>query len=214
MPRSNYAGFFAKPASYASAVAPPGPQTETPPTTSPQSLIGGSIGCAVGQAAQCLIPVPATTECATSSAGHVEQIQGQVQINRGSNLIPLKSGDQICRNDQIMTGSRSHALVKFADDTEITLSEKTSLKVDNYVYDPSNHPGLIMSWAEGAFRYVGSKLAPPKSSVRIETGLGNCFEILLNSASTIRRPGIWSSCVPTHSRSAGSRTAAAITSAQ
>jgi hypothetical protein len=172
MPRSNYGGFLAKPASYASAVAPPAPQTETPPATSPQSLIGGSIGCAVGQGAQCLIPVPATTECITSSAGHVEQIQGQVQINRGSNLISLKSGDQICRNDQITTGSGSHALVKFADDTEITLSEKTSLKVDNYVYDPSNHPAFIISWAEGAFRYLGTKVAPPKSTVRIETAFG------------------------------------------
>jgi hypothetical protein len=172
MPRSNYAGFFAKPASYASAVAPPAPQTETPPATSPQSLIGGSIGCAVGQAAQCLIPVPATTECATSSAGHVEQIQGQVQINRGSNLIPLKSGDQICRNDQIMTGSGSHVLVKFADDTQITLGEKTSMTVDNYVYDPNNHPGVIMKWAEGAFQYVSNKLGPPKSDVGIETPVG------------------------------------------
>jgi hypothetical protein len=172
VPRSISAGFFAKPASYVSAAARPSPQTATPAATSPHSLISGSIGCAVGQGAQCLIPVPATTECTAPCVGHVQQAQGQVQIKRGNSLITLKSGDQINLNDQIITAPGSSAQVTFADDTQITLGEKTSLTVDNYVYDPNNHPGVIMKWAEGAFQYVSNKLGPPKSDVRIETQFG------------------------------------------
>ena len=42
---------------------------------------------------------PATTSCDLPCAGHVQQVQGQVQVQRGNNLITLKPGDQINMND-------------------------------------------------------------------------------------------------------------------
>jgi hypothetical protein len=173
MPRPIYAGFFAKPAFFSSAAASPAPQTETPPSTSPHGLVGNSIGCAVGQGAQCLIPVPATASCDDPCVGHVQQVEGQVQIKRGGSLITLKAGDQINLNDQIITGVNSYALVAFKDDTQITLAEKTSIVVDSFVYDPNSHSGAVMSWAEGAFQYVSGLLVNKKElDRRIETSFG------------------------------------------
>lgn len=165
-PRLLYAGIVAKPVSFlpSAATPAPAPQTETPPATSPESLISGSIGCAVGQGAQCLIPVPATTECVTPCMGHVQTTQGQVQVKRGNTLITLKAGDQIDLNDRITTGDNSGAVLTFPDGSEITLSQKTSIVLDNYVYDPDAKPGVIMNWIEGAFAYVSSALGPSEAA--------------------------------------------------
>ena len=155
-PRSTYAGFSVKTVSFSSAAPRPARQTETPPSTSPQSLIGGSIGCAVGQGAQCLIPIPATASCDMPCVGHVQEVAGQVQIKRGNSLMTLKPGDQINLNDRIITGDNSSALVSFSDGSQMTLGGKTSLVVDDYVFDPNNNADnkARYEWLEGAFQYV------------------------------------------------------------
>lgn len=156
-PRSLYGGIVAKSASFTSPETAPksAPQTETPPApapTSPHALIGGSIGCAVGQGAQCLIPVPATASCDSPCVGHAELIRGQVQIKRGNNLITLKPGDQINQNDQIITGRDSRVELYFADSSQITLAQNTNFLVDDVVYDPKNSSRF--SWLVGAYLYT------------------------------------------------------------
>jgi hypothetical protein len=55
-PRAVFASYPAKPG--LDPVAAPSPEPQGSATTSPGDLTSGSIGCAVGQGAQCLVPVP------------------------------------------------------------------------------------------------------------------------------------------------------------
>ena len=167
-PRSLDGGFLLRPASFSTAKPEPAPQTSTPPPTSPHALIGNSIGCAVGQGAQCLIPVPVpatTADCVAPCVGRVLTTRGQVQVMRGNTLITLNPGDQIKKNDRIITGPNSGADVRFPDGSDmVSLSEKTSVVMDDYVYDQREKPGVVTNWVQGAFAYVGSALGPSEAT--------------------------------------------------
>ena len=100
-PRSIYEGASVRPVSYVTAVARPAPQAAAPPATSPAGLVSGSIGCAVGQGAQCLIPVPATTECNAPCAGNVQQAQAQTPM---ATLAITFDGNVVTSPQTVLTG--------------------------------------------------------------------------------------------------------------
>lgn len=159
---------------YASFVAGPAPSAFTA-APGAASLIAG-IACPVGQGAQCEIPVanpaPAPPPCVAPCVGHVESLQGQLQIKRGNTTIALKAGDQINLNDVIQTGDGSAAELSFLDDTQFKLGEKTKVTIDEYVYSPDKHSGAVYQLLEGAFKYVSSKIGKHDTDSRIETAYG------------------------------------------
>jgi hypothetical protein len=88
---------------------------------------------------------------------------------------PLALKDSIHMNDVIEAGAKSKVLVLFIDNTQITLSEKTKLKVDEYVFDPDNTTGNKARYniLEGTFQYVSGMIAKKKDpDVNIETTFG------------------------------------------
>lgn len=161
---------------YASFAAGPAPETPTVSSVTPQSLFGNSIGCAVGQGAQCLIPVPVLSQQPANlgqSIAKAAQLKGKVTITHNGVTVPLTANTPIYRGDTISTDTGGHVLLSFVDDTQMTLSENTKVKIDNYVFDPQGHSGAVYSWMEGAFQYISGHLAKPKNSdIRIETPVG------------------------------------------
>ena len=178
-PHLMYASFVATPAASAAMTAlGSSSQTETMTATTPANLTAGTIGCAVGQGAQCLIPVPAANsasaapECVSPCVGHVQSLQGKVQVTRGGTLISLKAEDQIDMNDKIETSKNSKAVLAFSDNTQMTLGGETRVQVDSYVYDPSQKSGMAYQLMNGAFRYVSSLIGKHDNDPRIDTPVG------------------------------------------
>ena len=156
----------------------PGPTPESPTVSSvtPQSLFGNSIGCAVGQGAQCLIPVPSLGK-QPSTQGQIAkatQLKSNVTITHNGVTVPLTANTPIYMGDTITTEKGSQALISFIDGTQMTLAENTKLKIDDYVFDPQGtHFSAVYSWMEGAFKYVSGLITKPKTSdTRIETPFG------------------------------------------
>ena len=177
-PRVMYASLIASPRTSASIAAPPTlGQTEIVTAATLTSLIAG-IGCPVGQGAQCLIPIPAPNpastrpECVAPCVGHVQSLQGNVQVTRGGAVIPLKTGDPIDMNDKIETGKNSQAELTFSDNTQMTLGRETRVQIDKYVYDSSQKSGMVYQLLNGAFRYVSSLIGKHDIGARIDTPVG------------------------------------------
>ena len=172
-PHVMYASFVATPSASASMAAlGSSSQAETLSATTPASLTAGTIGCAVGQGAQCLIPVPAAPECVSPCVGHVQNLRGKVEVTRGGTLISLKVDDQIDMNDKIETGRNSKAVLAFSDNTQMTLGGETRVQIDSYVYDPSQKSGMAYQLMNGAFRYVSSLIGKHDNDTRIDTPFG------------------------------------------
>jgi FecR protein len=161
---------------YANFAAGPVPETPTVSSITPQSLLGNSIGCAVGQGAQCLIPVPALSQQPANqgqSIAKASQLKGKVTITHNGVTVPLTANTPIYMGDTIATDAGGHAFLSFVDDTQMTLSENTKVKIDNYVFDPQGHSGAVYSWMEGAFQYISGHLVKSKdSNARIEASFG------------------------------------------
>ena len=159
------------------------------PTPVPQNM-GGSgspsvyelsspaISYSVSRGAQALYLVPAVSgkpPASGSLAGKAGNIQGVVKISHdGVNFTTLQNGDPIYANDIIQTEAGSHFLATFLDNTQLTMSENSKIKVDQYVYDPNTRQGSSSyRLLQGAFVYVSGLMAKkPDPNEKIETVYG------------------------------------------
>jgi hypothetical protein len=78
-------------------------------------------------------------------------------------------------NDVVRTGPDGRGRIDFADGTQMTLSQSTSLTLDDYVYDPQTHEGRsAQSILGGVFSYVSGaigKRSDPENVI-IDTPVG------------------------------------------
>jgi FecR-like protein len=144
-------------------------------------IMQGTLGYSQGQGAQALGQVPVVSqnpapEPSSTPIGVVQtSTQGPVSvIHAGTTTpVPLEPGDTISMNDTIQTGPGAKVSILFDDNTEITLSENTKLKVDDYVYDPNGTSNRASySFLEGMFQYVGGLIEKNHpADVRINTSV-------------------------------------------
>jgi hypothetical protein len=151
-------------------------------------LIRLMIGYAQGQGAQALAqvpfiapppkPAPPAKPQTGQQVGSVVCAEGDVSvIHPGeTEADDLDVNDPIVMGDKIVTGPQSRACILFQDKTEFTLSEKASLVVNDYVYDPTGHQKNTAKYGilEGMFQYVSGLLAKQKDAdINIDTPYGN-----------------------------------------
>ena len=144
--------------------------------TSLTSLMQGMLGYSQGRGAQALGQVPVVSQSAppqSTPAGQVQASQGAVTVTRAGTAtpVPLQPGDTINQNDTIETGAGARAFIQFNDNTQVTLSENTRLKVDDYVCDPNGTSNTAhYSILEGAFQYISGLIEKKDpANVRIDT---------------------------------------------
>ena len=107
---------------------------------------------------------------AQEAIGRISRIQGDASGTRGTATQPLGTGGSVYPNEMVSTGDGTRLEITFADNTRLTLSEKTNVTLDTYVYDRVAGRGKIKLEVTGAFRMVSgrvSKLA--KSEVAVMT---------------------------------------------
>jgi hypothetical protein len=76
--------------------------------------------------------------------------------------------DGVVFQESLETGVKSALVVRFQDDTNLTMGASAALVVDRFVYDPDVGEGqLVISLAQGAFRFVSGVI--PSSGVSIQT---------------------------------------------
>jgi hypothetical protein len=101
--------------------------------------------------------------------GSVTESIGTAIIKRGKDTIQIVKGTEIKTNDKIETKNGKVKIV-FKDDTNVTVTESSSLIIDDFVYDPKSGAGKLgLKAAAGTVRYVSGSIAKDPKNVKINT---------------------------------------------
>ena len=106
---------------------------------------------------------------AWAEIGSVTEASGTAIIKRGKDTIQIAKGTLIETNDKIETKNGKVKIV-FKDDTNVTVTESSSLVIDDFVYDPKSGAGKLgLKAAAGTVRYVSGNIAKDPKNVKINT---------------------------------------------
>jgi len=106
---------------------------------------------------------------AHAQIGSITEFSGSATIKRGKDSIAAQKGTAIEQNDKIETKNGKLKIV-FKDDTQVSVTEHSSLVIDDFVYDPKSGKGnLGIKAAGGTVRYVSGALAKDPKQVKIST---------------------------------------------
>jgi hypothetical protein len=110
------------------------------------------------------------TACsAWADIGSVTEASGTAVIKRGKDTIQIVKGTEIKTNDKVETKNGKVKIV-FKDDTNVTVTESSSLVIDDFVYDPKSGTGKLgLKAAAGTVRYVSGAIAKDPKNVKINT---------------------------------------------
>ena len=110
-----------------------------------------------------------TAWSAWADIGSVTESSGTAIIKRGKDTIQIVKGTEIKTNDKIETKNGKVKIV-FKDDTNVTVTESSSLIIDDFVYDPKSGAGKLgLKAAAGTVRYVSGSIAKDPKNVKINT---------------------------------------------
>ena len=106
---------------------------------------------------------------AHAQIGSITEFSGSATIKRGKDSIAAQKGTTVEQNDKIET-KNGKLKITFKDDTQVTVTEHSSLVIDDFVYDPKSGKGnLGMKATGGTVRYVSGALAKDPKQVKINT---------------------------------------------
>lgn len=110
------------------------------------------------------------SEQVLADIGKITEFSGTATIRRGKESISASNGALIEMNDKIET-KNGKIKITFKDNTVVSITEHSSLVIDDFVYDPKSNAGkLNIKAAAGTVRYVSGAIAhnDPKA-VNIKT---------------------------------------------
>lgn len=106
---------------------------------------------------------------AHAQIGSITEFSGNATIKRGKESIAAQKGTPIEQNDKIETKNGKLKIV-FKDETTVSVTEHSSLVIDDFVYDPKSGKGSLgMKATGGTVRYVSGALAKDPKQVKINT---------------------------------------------
>ncbi len=106
---------------------------------------------------------------ALAGIGSVTELAGSATIKRGKETIAVAKGTVIETNDKVETKNGKLTII-FEDNTNVKVSEHSSLVIDDFVYDPKSGKGkLDLKAAGGAVRYTSGSIAKDPKAVNIKT---------------------------------------------
>lgn len=104
-----------------------------------------------------------------ANIGSVTELTGLAVIKRGKESVTVSKGTTIEQNDKIETKNGKVKIV-FKDDTTVSVTEHSSLVIDDFVYDPKSGKGnLGLKATSGTVRYVSGAIAKDPKQVKINT---------------------------------------------
>lgn len=107
---------------------------------------------------------------AYAEIGRVTELSGNAVIKRNSGSITVSKGTLVEINDRVET-KNGRVKITFNDDTVVTVTESSSLLIDDFVYSPQSKSGkLSLKATMGTVRYVSGNIAHSNpNSVKINT---------------------------------------------
>lgn len=118
------------------------------------------------------LAAPMATTAAAGEIGAVVQQEYRDATARpemASAAHPIRFRDKVFQLDTIATGPSGATSLQLLDETRLDLGPSAEVRLDDFIYDPgSTVGGGDMSFAVGAFRYIGGRMST-EENVRLRT---------------------------------------------
>jgi hypothetical protein len=128
-------------------------------------------------------PVAAVAE---DSTGMVVASRGEVFALANGGSRELKQGDFIYKNDEIITSSKSFAVLQFVDGAKVTVRPDSTLIIEQYLYAGNESDEATLNLVSGGLRVITGAMAksnPENYKVRTPVALmgvrGTEFSVVL-----------------------------------
>ncbi len=94
------------------------------------------------------------------AVGKIIVLSGSATAQSSTGERLLKIGDPVFKNDIIKTDVGSKVQIRFADNTQVSQDENSSLAIDNFVYnpDPADNSDLLLNMMKGTFRTITGEI--------------------------------------------------------
>lgn len=123
-----------------------------------------------GAAVVCVVWV-GMAHAAPFTVGTVDRVQARIDATQAGATRALVADGDLYFRDRCRSGGEARLEATLKDGTKLTMGERATLTVDEFVYDPqASRAQLSVRVAKGAFLYVGGLIeGAPGSKVRIQT---------------------------------------------
>lgn len=105
----------------------------------------------------------AATAQAADIVGSIERLKGPASRADASGETALAIGTQIMDGDVLKTGNGSRMIVRFDDESTLTMGENAEVLVDDLIYVPAGREpesgSQSLKFVQGVFRFVSGKVA-------------------------------------------------------
>jgi hypothetical protein len=137
-------------------------------TSCRQTLLAGSFALAAGLGG---FSPEITFAADDRGVAVVEQVQGDVTLDRGGKSEKLSAGRPISRHDRLATGATARLALAFRDGSRLVLGENGALTIDDWRAEQGRTSGvLLLDLEKGAVRLTASKpLKAPDKRVELRT---------------------------------------------
>jgi hypothetical protein len=126
---------------------------------------------------------------AQSNIGKAAAVKNDVQGVRGSAMRTLAAGSSVFSDDEVKTGDASLAQLLFLDQTTFTVAANSQAVLKQVYHPKQGFTQLVMSTANGAFRFVSGVQSPQHYEVRFPQGYltvrGTIVDFLVSPTRTI-----------------------------
>lgn len=105
---------------------------------------------------------------AQQMAGQVERQKGTASRSAATGSADLAPGAPVYVGDEISTGPGARLLIRFDDQSMLTLGEEARITINQLIYSPGGDANQALAIAQGVFRFATgqiAKLAPTNVSI-------------------------------------------------
>ncbi len=107
-------------------------------------------------ASTALIGLPASAQTVGTAAAVNPATEGAL----GNATRTLKLGSEIISNETVRTSASGSTQIMFVDKTTLTIGPSSSVKIDNYVFNPAANTGeATLTFGKGIMRFVGGEIS-------------------------------------------------------
>ena len=116
------------------------------------------------------VSLPAAAGSSVETIGHIQMIEGQVNVQRNGTMLPGVKGTPLVHGDLIRTGKPGSVGIVLTDDSSISLGSSSEFALTDYAFEPrENRFALALKMVKGTFSYISGlivKLAPNKAQLQ------------------------------------------------
>jgi hypothetical protein len=130
-----------------------------------------------------LLAAPASAQPA-SKIGAATAVENEVEGRIGRAIEKLAVGSNVYRDQLVRTGKASTAALQFLDETNLSLSPSTEIRLDRYIFDSERKTGsVVLDVPRGVVRFITGTLESRNYTIRasfVTVGVrGTTFDVLV-----------------------------------